>query len=181
MAPRSAYPHRSPTAALDREALDKGAEHDALGDRGGHRPVMKGGVPAALSGRSGGGAQLKADAAENQRQQHDEDREIERRQDHRIGKREGGEERDPAEHQPGLVAVPDRRDRVHHQVARLLAWRGAEEDANAEVEPVHQHIHEDPEAEDQRPDRDEIEGFGHPGFSGGSSSSLGPARTNRPR
>ena len=56
----------------------------------------------------------------------DQDREIDRRDDDGEGERERREQADAAQHQPGLVAVPDRRDRVHHQVARGVVGREAE-------------------------------------------------------
>ena len=86
-----------------------------------------------------------------------DDREIDRRQDDGEGERKGGEQRHAAEHEPGLVAVPDRRDRVHHQIARAAVGREAVEDADAEVEAVEQHIEKHADAEHQRPDRNEIE------------------------
>src|ERR1700730_12289335 len=70
----------------------------------------------------------------------------------------------------GLVAIPDRRNRVHYEVARCIAGRSAEQDADPEIEPVHQHIHEDAEAEDQRAQRNEIERRGH-----GRGSTTAPA------
>ena len=51
-------------------------------------------------------------------EQHDEDREVHRRDDDRERERKRREQADAAEHEPRLVAVPDRRDRVHHQRAR---------------------------------------------------------------
>src|SRR5439155_24215741 len=75
------------------------------------------------------------------------------------------------EHEPGLVAVPDRRDRVHHQVARGAVKHEAVEDADAEVEAVEQDVKEHAEAEDQGPDRHEID---HRGTHGNTSGS--PAR-----
>jgi hypothetical protein len=42
---------------------------------------------------------------------------VERRHDDGVGERKDGEQPAAAEHQPGLVAVPDGRDRVHHDVA----------------------------------------------------------------
>ena len=67
-----------------------------------------------------------------------------------------------AEHQPGLVAIPDRRDRVHHQIARGSVGREAEEDADAKIESIEQHVEKDPQSEDQRPDRDQIDTRHHP-------------------
>ena len=72
-----------------------------------------------------------------------------------IGKRR--QQAHAAKHEPGLVAVPDRRDRVHHQVTRGRVGREAEQDPDAKVEAVEQHIEENPDAKDDRPDQDEIQ------------------------
>src|SRR5690606_17782731 len=57
-----------------------------------------------------------------------------------------------AQHQPGLVAVPERRDRVHHLVALVLLPGEREQDSNAEIEAVEDHIHHDRETDDGGPD-----------------------------
>ena len=107
-------------------------------------------------------AELESDAAENEGQQHDQDRKVDRRQNDRKSEREGGQERDAAEHEPGLVAVPDRRDRVHDPVARIPVGREAIEDAHAQIEAVQKHIEKDADAKHERPDGDEIDnGLGH--------------------
>ena len=66
-------------------------------------------------------AELEGDAAKDQGDEHEDDRHVERRHEHRIGDVEDREEAAAAEDQPGLVAVPDRRDREHHPVAPVLA------------------------------------------------------------
>ena len=114
-------------------------------------------VPSA---GSGGRPELECDAAEDEAEQHRENREVDRRHDDREGKRESREEPESAEHEPGFVTVPDRRNRSHHQVAGVIARREGEKDSHAEVEAVEQHVHEDSEREDQRPDRNEVHGHG---------------------
>ena len=98
-------------------------------------------------------AELEGDAAEHQPQQHRDHQRIGRGQDDRIGEREGGEQAAAAHHQPGLVAVPDRRDGVHRLVALLAHREAGEQDADAEVEAVHHHIGEHGEGDDRRPRR----------------------------
>ena len=88
-------------------------------------------------------------------EQHEQHREIHRRDDDGEGQRKGREQCEAAEHEPCLVAVPDRRDRVHDEVARLQVGLEAVEDADAEIEAVEQHIEEDAGGEDDRPERDE--------------------------
>ena len=144
---------------LDRKALDERAEHDPLGEGAEGRAVAEGVVPeGAMLGVAE--PELEGDAAEDERQQHDQKREIDRRQDDGEGEREGREQRHAAEHEPGLVAVPHRRNRVHHQIARLAVGSEAVEDADAEVEAVEQHVEKDADAEDEGPDRHEIENIG---------------------
>ncbi len=102
-------------------------------------------------------AKLEGKAAEDERQQHQEDREIDRRHDDGEGDREGGEEPDATEDEPGLVAVPDRRDRVHDEVARTAVGGEAVEHADAEIEAVERDVEEDADREDDGPDRGEAE------------------------
>ena len=128
--------------AFDREAMDVLSEDAALGEGGDERAPEERLVPALL-GCPRGRPELERDAAEDETEQHREDREVERRQDDRERERERGEERNPAEHEPGLVPVPDRRDRGHHQIAGAIVRREREKDPDAEVEAVEQHIHED--------------------------------------
>src|SRR5580700_831554 len=140
-----------------------------------------------------------AEPAENQRQQHQQDREIDRRNDDGESDREGGQQPDAAENEPGLVAVPDRRDRVHHQIARTAVRRKIVKHADAEIEAVERDIEEDADGEDGGPDRNEVEpghqrvsavagagasaaigDFGRPLTTGASSSeAAGPRQTMR--
>src|SRR3546814_15841419 len=62
-------------------------------------------------------AELEGDAAEDEAEQHGDERRIERRKDGGVGQREDREKADAAEHQPGLVAVPDGGDGIHRDVA----------------------------------------------------------------
>ena len=110
-------------------------------------------------------AELEGHAAEDQRQQHDDDRQIERRHDHRVGLREGDPQAAAAEHQPGLVAVPERRDRVHHLVALAFAARERKQDADAEVEAVEDDVERDRGADQRGPDHRKVP------FHGGSPAS----------
>src|SRR4029077_331252 len=62
-----------------------------------------------------------------------------------------------SQHQPGLVAVPDRRDRVHHGVAITAVADERKEDADPKIETIHHHIHHQPEADDHGPDDRKID------------------------
>ena len=87
-------------------------------------------------------AKLERHAAEHQPQQHRDDQRIGRRQNDRIGERERRHQPAAAEHQPGLVAVPHRRDRVHRLIALLADRKAGKQDADAEIEAVHHDIGE---------------------------------------
>ena len=65
--------------------------------------------------------ELEGDAAKDQSEQHDQDREVNRRDDDGESERKGREERNATEHQPGLVAVPDWRDGVHHELREAVS------------------------------------------------------------
>ncbi len=97
-------------------------------------------------------AKLEGDAAEDEAEQHDDDRQVERRHDHRIGERKSDEQASAAEHQPRLVAVPERRHRVHHHVAALFLGREREENAEPEIEAVEDDVKRHRDADDAGPD-----------------------------
>ena len=106
---------------------------------------------------------------------------IDRRYDDGEGERESGHERNPAENEPGLVAVPDRRDRVDDQIARIPIGRESIEDAHAEIEAVQEHVKEDADAEHERPDGHEIEnGLAHDLPPGPVDGSAWTGRRGRP-
>jgi hypothetical protein len=137
-------------SVVDPKSLDEGAEHQPLREGGHARAVAEGVVPERLVLRVAK-TEFKGDAAEDERQQHDQYGEIHRRDDDGESERKGGPEPDAAENQPGLVAVPDRRDRVHDRVARGCVGREAEQHADAEIEAVEQDIEEHRRPEEQCP------------------------------
>ena len=87
-------------------------------------------------------AELEGDAAQDEPDEHEDDGEVKRRHHDRVGEREGCEQPAAAHHQPGLVAVPEGRDRAHHGVAVLVAGREREERAETEVVAAEQYIEE---------------------------------------
>src|SRR6202163_999577 len=119
-------------------------------------------------------AEFEGEPAEDQRQQHQEDREIDGGNDDGESDREGGQQADAAENEPGFVAIPDRRDRVHHQFARAAVGREVVEHADAEIKTVERDIEEDADGEYGGPDRNEVE-RGHQRVSpvAGASASIG--------
>jgi hypothetical protein len=100
-------------------------------------------------------AELEGDAAEDERQQHQQHGEIDRRNDDGERHREHSEQRQPAEDQPRLVAIPDWRDRAHDGAALALRCE-AIKDADAKIEAVQHHIEEHADADDRGPDRQQI-------------------------
>src|SRR3546814_4233805 len=77
-------------------------------------------------------AELEGDAAEDEAEQHGDERRIERRKDGGVGQREDREKADAAEHQPGLVAVPDGGDGIHRDVAVVPLVDQREQHARSE-------------------------------------------------
>ena len=106
-------------------------------------------------------AEFEGDAAKDQADQHRDDRRVQRRHQHRIGQRKRRHQAAAAEHQPGFVAVPDRRDAVHDDVAIGLRGKQRKQDAEPEVEAVHHHIDEHRKGDDERPDGREVDAGGH--------------------
>ena len=135
---------------------DQRAERHALGEGGDERAAEEGDVPEELA-PPGAPAELEGDAAEDEREQHGDDRRVERRHHHGVGEREDREEPAAAEDQPGLVAVPDRRDGVHREILVRLALDQREEDADPEVEAVEHHVGEHREGDQPGPDEGEVE------------------------
>jgi hypothetical protein len=82
------------------------------------------------------------DAAQDQPRQRQQHRQIKRRQQRRINDRKSPPEDDRGHDKPRLVAVPHRRNRAQHLAPPRLVVRQTEEHADAEIEPVEQHVEE---------------------------------------
>ena len=95
---------------------------------------------------------LEGDSAKYQGQQHENDRQIECRENDRVRQRKGDHHAGAPEHEPGLVAVPERSDGIHHLVALVIGLREWKQDPNAEIEAVEDHVHRDGETDDCGPD-----------------------------
>src|SRR5262249_59964630 len=100
-------------------------------------------------------AKLEGDATEDQTEEQKEHRQVEDAKKYRIRLREGGEEGGTGHDEPRLVAIPERRDRVHHLHAQVLILGPAEEDADAEIEAVEYGVHQDREGDDRGPEQRE--------------------------
>ena len=95
-------------------------------------------------------APLERDHADDQQHEDQQQRDVEAREQRRVPGREGGEGRAGGDHQPHLVAVPDRADRLEHEAAlALVAGEHRQQHADAEVEPLEQEVAA-PEERDQR-------------------------------
>ncbi|MCY1299292.1 hypothetical protein D9M70_488150 [compost metagenome] len=142
-------------AVLDGDTLDERAESYALREGCEHRTARERPVPE-IFGTPGAPAIFEGDAAEDEADDHGDNRGVECRQDRRISERKYRHQTAAAEHQPGFVAVPDRRDGIHHHVAVVLLREERKEDADAEVEAVEDDIGEHRKGDDGGPDERQI-------------------------
>src|SRR4029079_16690202 len=88
---------------------------------------------------------------------------VQPREQRGIGQREDREQHPAAEHQPDLVAVPDRTDAVEEGTAldvRTGEWQ--QEDAGAHVEAVEDQVAGDDQDEQDEPDIVQCHGFSSP-------------------
>jgi hypothetical protein len=149
------HPHERATRelpGLDRQLLDHRADRRALHERDDERAEKEAAVPHPAHG-FGLVAELERDASKDQPDQEQADRQIERRQEDCIDRGKGGVQTGADHQQPGLVAIPNRRDRGHHLAPKSFIGGGAEQNPDAEIEAVQDHVDQDAERQDQRPDR----------------------------
>ena len=149
-------------SSLDMDALQDGTKRNALRERRQQRSAGEREIPAVALALRRPPAKFKGDAAEDQADQHRNHRRVERRHQHGIGERKRRHHSAAAEHEPGFVAVPDRRDAVHDDVAIGLRRKQREQQSEAEIEAVHHHIDKDRERDDERPDGCDVDHGGHP-------------------
>src|SRR5258708_31253388 len=97
------------------------------------------------------GAKLERNAAENQAAKHRYHRKIDGRKQRGVCDGKYCVEAGAAEHQPGLVAVPDRSDRVQHDLSLAIEIKERKQKANAEIEAIQQQVEEHAEADDACP------------------------------
>ena len=102
-------------------------------------------------------AELESNAAPDQPGEHQNHRQVERTQDNRIGEGEGSQERRAAEDQPGLVAIPDGGDRIDHDVPICAIGNEGKQDADPEIESVHDDVHHQAENDDDHPHERKID------------------------
>ena len=131
-------------------------EQEREARRGHGEDGVPGGPPApALLLRS----ELEGDGSQDHDQQDQHERQVQPGEERRIGQREHREQDAAAEHQPDLVAVPDRSDAVEERPSLDVGpcqWQ--EQDPDAHVEPVEDEIAGDDQDEQEEPDV--VEGHG---------------------
>ena len=134
------------------------AERDAHQERRENAREREAGVPQDTPpGHRLLAPELNRDGAENQGEQEEDERVVEAREDGRVHFRKGREQRAAAGHQPDLVPVPHRADRVQHQPPVLVLFRKQMQNADAQIEPVEDRITGQQDADQRVPDHMEIE------------------------
>ena len=94
---------------------------------------------------------------------------------------ESAHERKPAEDEPSLIAVPNGRDRVHDEVARIPIGREFVENADAQIEAIQENVKEDADAKHERPCGDKIyNGLAHGRVPASVEGSAWIGRAGRP-
>ncbi len=96
-------------------------------------------------------AELEGHAAKHQTQQHRDHERIRGGQDDGVCQREGREQASPAEHQPRFIAIPHGCDGIHGLIAFFADREHREEDADAQIEPIQQHVGKHREGDDSGP------------------------------
>ena len=98
-------------------------------------------------------APLERDDANDQEHEHEQQGEVEARERGGVPGREGGEGRAARYHQPDLVAVPHRTDRIEHRPpVVLVARQEREQGADAEVEALEQEVAGPEDGDEQEPE-----------------------------
>ncbi len=137
-------------SVLDAYFLQQSTQYQPLRKCRNGRTGGKRHIPLAMM-RLGDTAKLEGHATKDQCQHHHDHRQIHCRHDHRICKRKCDQQPVAAQHQPGFIAIPERRDGIHHLVAFHLLRKEREKNADAQVESVQHHIHRHRSADHQCP------------------------------
>ena len=138
----------------DRDAVEKARERDApeegradRPDRVHPRPERPSSRPCRLL------APLEREHADDQEAEDEQQGEVEAREHRRVPDREGGEGRAAGDHEPDLVAVPERPDRLEHRAPVVLApAEHGQEHADAEVEALEHEVGRPEEGEQAEPE-----------------------------
>src|SRR5882762_183648 len=104
--------------------------------------------------------ELEGHAAQDERDQHQRDFQVQRRQDDAVRMRECHQQDSHTEHQPGFVCIPEGADRGHHHVL-LLARGQRQQDPHSEVETVEDDVGEYGKTHQRHEDQRQIELHGY--------------------
>jgi hypothetical protein len=99
-------------------------------------------------------AKLECDAAQDQPREHQQERQVNGREQCRVDRRKRAPQDDAGDDQPSLVAVPDGRDCAQHRTAPRFVTGHAEQHADAEIETVEQNVEEYADGEHRHPEHD---------------------------
>ncbi len=94
------------------------------------------------------------------RKQHQQDGQIERTEEYRVDDRKGREQPCADDDEPRLVAVPERRNRIHHADALVFFLRAAEQNADTQIEPVENHVDQNRQRDCAGPEQRQTQWFG---------------------
>src|SRR5918993_1145317 len=123
-------------------SLQQPAEHYSLRERRNGRAGCERNIPFAVVWL-GNPAKLECDAAEHECEQHHDQRHVQGGGDDRVCEGKRDEEPAATEYEPGLVAIPKRRDGVHHVVAVGLAREDRKQDSQSKIESVEHDVQRD--------------------------------------
>ena len=151
---------RDVPVGVDRQAGHDVPEGDAEQQREPRRSCREDGVPGRPPATAGLlGAELEGHRPQDHDQQDQHEREIQPREQRRVGQREDGEQDAATEHQPDLVAIPDRADAVEERAPlHVGARQRQQQDPDAHVEAVEDQVAGDDHDEQEEPDV--VEGHG---------------------
>ena len=132
------------------DAVEDPPQDEALGEGGDEAPEAEGEAPEG--GALGVVAKLEGHPAEDEPEEHDDERDVKGGKGDAVEEGEGPEEHPAQDHEPGLVILPHALEACHHD-APLPFIPGEEGDhAHAQVEAVGDGIVEDEKTDDQEPD-----------------------------
>ncbi|MNN11414.1 hypothetical protein D3C81_1243720 [compost metagenome] len=121
--------------------MDKRAEDYPLDGAREQRTAQQHGIDTAFDCRAGRViAKLQRHRPKQQRQEHHNERQVQRRQQDRIGPGEQCEKSAAPEYEPGLVGIPDRQDAHRHGPPVFGIARKSQQHADAQIGSVEQHV-----------------------------------------
>ena len=102
-------------------------------------------------------APLEREHADDQQDQEQQQGDVEAREHGRVPGRKRGKGRPACDHEPHLVAVPDRPDRLEHRrPLPLVPWQERQQHAHAEVEALEQEVAAPEDSDQDEPEDLEI-------------------------